>query len=133
MRKTIIAIAALAAIGMTQMPTGAFAAPRNGGTMSGTHSSVSPVHASGFQSGAGRFQSGAGIRSARVGNNVTFQNRTFVNNRFAFRHHFRHHHRFFRNRFAFSSFAFVGDDDCFVLRRVWTHWGWRLRRIWVCD
>jgi hypothetical protein len=48
-------------------------------------------------------------------------------------HHFafRHHHRF-HNRFAFVGVPYASDYDCFVVRRVWTPWGWSWRRIWVC-
>jgi len=53
-------------------------------------------------------------------------------NRFAFRHHhaffFRHH-----RHFAFIGAPFAFGDDCVVVRRVWTPWGWHWRRIWVCD
>jgi hypothetical protein len=52
-----------------------------------------------------------------------------------FRHFgFRHHDRFFvRDRFFFGpSFAFVDGPGCVRVRRVWTPWGWRWRRIWVC-
>ena len=48
-------------------------------------------------------------------------------NRFAFRHH---HAFFFRHH---RHFAFAFGDDCVVIRRVWTPWGWHWRRIWVCD
>lgn len=127
MRKTIIALAALAAIGVIQMPAGALAAHANGG-------SVAASHPSGFQ---GR----AGTQGTRFGNNFATRNNAVVNNRAGFNNHvrfadhdrFRHRHRFFRNRFGFSSFAFAGDDGCYAPRRVWTPWGWRWRRIWVCD
>jgi hypothetical protein len=25
------------------------------------------------------------------------------------------------------------DDDCYQVRRVWTGYGWRLTRVYVCD
>ncbi len=146
MRKTIIALAALAAIGVIQMPAGALAAHVNGGgsmgashasggSMGAARSSVAAGHASGFQ---GR----AGTQGARFGNSAAVRNNTVVNNRAGFNNRVRfadhdrfrhHHHRFFRNGFGFSSFAFAGDDGCYAPRRVWTPWGWRWRRIWVCD
>jgi hypothetical protein len=55
-------------------------------------------------------------------------------------HDFDHDRFRFRHRFFFPSFA-VGIDtytypydneDCWVVQRVWTHHGLRLRRIWVC-
>lgn len=54
-------------------------------------------------------------------------------NRFAFRHH--HHAFFFRHHrhFAFIGAPFAFADNCVVVRRVWTPWGWHWRRIWVCD
>jgi hypothetical protein len=54
-----------------------------------------------------------------------------VHHNSAFRHHaffFRHH-----RRFAFIGAPFAFGDECVVVRRVWTPWGWHWRRIWVCD
>jgi len=51
----------------------------------------------------------------------------------------RHDHNRFRffPAFAFgvNTYADVYDPsgDCWELHRIWTHAGWRLRRIWVCD
>jgi hypothetical protein len=51
----------------------------------------------------------------------------------------RHDHDRFRffPAFAFGvdSYSDVYDPDygCFELHRVWTHAGWRLRRVWGCD
>jgi hypothetical protein len=99
---------------------GHFAGPVGGGVHSGAA----------IQSGA--FRSSAAVNNRFVVNNrFAVQNR-FAANRFAFRHHFPFRHRFVRDRFAFASFAFAGSD-CFVIRRVWTPWGWSWRRIWVCD
>jgi len=145
MRKTIIALAALAAIGVIQMPAGALAAHANGGSMGASHaSSGSMVAARGGSVAASHpsgFQGRAGTQGTRFGNNFATRNNAVVNNRAGFNNHvrfadhdrFRHRHRFFRNRFGFSSFAFAGDDGCYAPRRVWTPWGWRWRRIWVCD
>jgi hypothetical protein len=80
------------------------------------------------------------------------------NNRFSMMGHDRDHDRDFgrrfdrdhdfdrdRDRFRFRRFfptiafgfnTYSDDsynDDCFVLQRVWTRHGLRLRRIWVCD
>jgi hypothetical protein len=56
--------------------------------------------------------------------------------------HFDHdHHRFFRfHRFfpafalgySYSDYEYPSYEDCYVVQRVWTHYGWRLRRVWVC-
>jgi hypothetical protein len=38
--------------------------------------------------------------------------------------------------FGIDSYSDVYDPDyggCFELHRVWTHVGWRLRRVWVCN
>lgn len=56
------------------------------------------------------------------------------------RDHDRDRHDHDRFRF-FPAFAFGVDTysdydpdySCFELHRVWTHAGWRLRRVWVCD
>jgi hypothetical protein len=75
---------------------------------------------------------GGGFRGApvafhvgRVGNGVAFRHRAFIHDRFAFRHH---RFRFFPGFYAASYI----DDDCYFARRVWTPWGWRWRRVWVC-
>jgi hypothetical protein len=48
-------------------------------------------------------------------------------------HRFVRFHRFFPVFAAgFPVFADATVGSCFVVHRVWTHWGWRLRRIWVC-
>jgi hypothetical protein len=63
---------------------------------------------------------------------VAFHNRFAFRDRFAFHNRLAFHHRFlaFRHPFAFA--AAVADDGCFRVHRVWTSWGWRWRRIWVC-
>jgi hypothetical protein len=43
--------------------------------------------------------------------------------------------RFFRPRFGFrfgAPFAYGAFAGCNQLRRVWTPFGWRWRRVWVC-
>jgi hypothetical protein len=50
----------------------------------------------------------------------------------------RDHDRFrFFPAFAFGFDTYSDSYDpgygCFEVRRVWTHAGWRYRRIWVCD
>jgi hypothetical protein len=56
-------------------------------------------------------------------------------------YHDKHGHRHHRRAFAFVPFGFYGgdydaytyDDDCYQVRRVRTPYGWRLRRVYVCD
>jgi hypothetical protein len=64
-----------------------------------------------------------------VRNNFASNRLAFRHPRFAFRHpvvgpRFAFRHPLVRPRFAFASCSFI--------RRVWTPWGWRLRRVWVC-
>ncbi len=103
LRKLIITSAALAALS-TATATGALA--MHGGHWGGGHPAGGWGH---------------------VHHNFAFHNR------FAFRHH--HHAFFFRHHrhFAFIGAPFAFGDDCVVVRRVWTPWGWHWRRIWVCD
>jgi hypothetical protein len=74
---------------------------------------------------------GAPMRAVHAGpmfaqRSVAFRHHGFVNHRrFAFRHH---HVRHFRTGVFVASI----DDGCFVVRQVWTPWGWRWRRVWVC-
>jgi len=103
LRKLIITSAALAALS-TATATGALA--MHGGHWGGGHPAGGWGH---------------------VHHNFAFHNR------FAFRHH--HHAFFFRHHrhFALIGAPFAIGDDCVVIRRVWTPWGWHWRRIWVCD
>ena len=146
MRKTIIALAAaVVALGMTQMTTNASAAHGGGGRMGGGGGAMIHAggggmsHAGGFigRPFGGMHMTNTAFRNhAAFGNRVAFRNhavfrnRVVVNNRFAFRHHFRH--RFFRNKFVVAPIVFASGSSCFVVRHVWTHWGWRWHRVWVC-
>ena len=114
MRKTIIALAALAALATAFVPTGA-SAMRGGGGGGG--------HGGGFHGGGfhgGRF---AAFHGRNLGSHFAFRHRAAFRNRFAFRHRVA-----FRNRFAFVGYG----NDCVVVRQVWTPWGSRWRRFWVC-
>lgn len=86
---------------------------------------LSTATASGAWAMHGRW-AGHPTGSAHPHHNFAFHNRS------AFRHHhaffFRHH-----RHFAFIGAPFAFGDDCVVIRRVWTPWGWHWRRIWVCD
>jgi len=92
MRKTIIALAALAALATAFVPTGASAMRGGGG------------HGGGFH--GGRF---AAFHGRNLGSHFAFRHRAAFRNRFAFRHRVA-----FRNRFAFVGYG----DDCFVVRQV---------------
>jgi len=72
-----------------------------------------------------------GMHSAFVPH-AAFHNGFAFHNRVAF-HSFPFHHRFFafRRPFVFSTVV-ANDVGCFRVRPVWTPWGWRWRRIWVC-
>jgi hypothetical protein len=136
MRSGIFALAATALLCTLMAPQAASA--RMGG--GGSHGGMSGAHAApmsgGFRGGmTGGFHAAptAGFRSSPVvarpfvvHNNFAFRHHAFFDRRFAFRHHrFRH----FRNGFFVASIA---DDSCFIVRRVWTPWGWRWRHVWVC-
>jgi hypothetical protein len=118
-RKILMALAASAAIAITQLPTAASAAMRGGMGMSHTGPMVS--HS-------------AAIRSPSL-SGATF-NHTAWSGAWGHRPFF-HRHRFFRNRFfvgaPFALSAYAAYDSCYRWRHVWTPWGWRLRRIYVCD
>ena len=93
-----------------------------GGHFGGGHfggGSFAGAHFSGGHVGAW----GGGFRGPAFGG---FRHHAFFpRDRFFFRHRFRR----FPGFFVASSFD---DYGCFIPRRVWTPWGWRWRRIWVC-
>ncbi len=122
-------VVTLAIIGVLSTGTATGARAVHGGMgMHGGHSGHMGMHGG---------HMGMGMRAGHVGamhrgfvrHNFAFHRHHFFHNRFAFRHH----HRFFHDRFAFVGAGFAFDDECFVIRRVWTPWGWHWRRIWVCD
>jgi hypothetical protein len=117
MRKTVIALAAVAAL--TAGSTMAALAHGHGGGGGGGHGGGFGGHMGGGHWGGGfghaAFVHSGGFRGARAfhfqGNHVAFG---------------RHHHRFFRSAFIGTGYSYYPyDDSC----RVWTPWGWR----WVCD
>ncbi len=125
MRRPIVALAAALVIGATLIPAGASAAMHRGPRS--FHSSHAGSHFT-FSNRAVAHNRFAFRNRVVVNNRFAFRNRFVFRDRFAFRHHVPFRHRFFvHRRFAFA------DDDCFVVRHVWTHWGWRWRRVWVCD
>jgi hypothetical protein len=160
MRKTIIALFALAAVGFVQ-PNPAFA--RGGG--GGGHGGAGGGHGGGFGGGGfhgggfggGGFRSaaigGGGLRSAAIGG---FRSGAFAANGFrggGFHHGFRRHGRGFASGafalglgYPYSYYddyypyydyayddAYYGDGGCYVVqRRVHTRHGWRIRPVQVC-
>jgi hypothetical protein len=128
-RKTILTLVASAALCMTILPSPVSAMHGGHGGM-GMHGGTAGGFRGGMSAGyrsapVGAFHAGPNFRNGlAVRNHFAFRNRVFINNRFAFHHRFRH----FRHRFFVASIG----DDCFVVRQVWTPWGWRWRRVWAC-
>jgi hypothetical protein len=122
-RKFVVSLAAIAALS-SATATSALAVHGGMGMHSGhvgmamQHGHMGGIHHSGF-----------------VHQNFAFHHRPFLHHHRFFHNRFvfRHHHRFFHNRFAFIGAGFAFDDECFVIRHVWTPWGWHWRRVWVCD
>jgi hypothetical protein len=127
MMRKIIALAATALL-CSLIATSAASARMGGGHFGGMGGH--PGGMGGFHGGMGGFRAApmGGFRAgpAFAHRSVAFHHPGFAHNRFFFRHH-----RFHRFASPFF-FASVVDDGCFVARPVWTPWGWRWRRIWVC-
>jgi hypothetical protein len=52
---------------------------------------------------------------------------------FFFRHrHFAFRHFHFRHGFAVAGAPFFVGSSCYVVRHVWTPWGWQWRSVWAC-
>ena len=104
LRKSIITLAALAALGAAALAPDTAAAMQRG--FGGFHSHFAPV---------------------------AFHNRFVVRDRFVLRDRFAFRHFLpFRHRFVFAASPFIVDDSCTIVRRVWTPWGWRWHRVWAC-
>ena len=131
MRKILIVLTTSTAMAFAQVSPGALAAPRSMGSGGGMHSGS--FHG-GSISGApdishGRVTTRA-INSPRIAGSTRFSSNNW-------RGDWRHRHHRFHRRFVFGvPFAFgayAADDSCYSVRRVWTHWGWRWRRVYICD
>lgn len=109
LRKALIALVAAAAVGVAFIPTESFA--RGGGGF----------HGGGFHGGGG-FR-GGGFRGGFAGRGF---GRGFVGRRFV--------GRGFVGGLGFYPYAYYGDDydGCWRLHRVWTPYGWRWARYYVC-
>ncbi len=124
LRKMVIGLATIAAIGIASVPMNA--AARGGGFHGG---------AAAFHGGAAAFHGGmatgggfAGSRFAAMPGRTGFSGvsgRSFHN-----RHHFRNFALFgIGGSYAYADYPY---DDCYDLVRVRTHYGWRWRRVYVC-
>jgi hypothetical protein len=141
-RTTFIGLGCAIALGVgLASPAGAM-----GGHMGGGPMGAGPV---GGHMGAGPVGGGA-IHGANVGrgsmmamrpDSGRFAQHDMGRMRMGDRDHDRDRHDHDRFRF-FPAFAFgvntyadVYDPsgDCWELHRIWTHAGWRLRRLWVCN
>jgi hypothetical protein len=153
MRKSVLSVLAVAAFAASAFTLDTAAARGHGGG-GGGGSFHGPSGGASFSHGGRRFSGGSVQSFGRVsGPNVaarSFSNnqnvRSFNGRQFSHRdfdHGFRHHHH--GRNFAFAAFpfgfydgfyndyAYDYDYDCYRLRRVHTPWGWRLRRVYVCD
>jgi hypothetical protein len=117
-RKTFIAMAAVAALGVS---ASAVAAKGAHGGHPGGHSAMVSSHVS-SPIGAGRMTNPANF--ATFGPHKTFAGGPFI----------RHHHHHHRNAFFFGA-GFAGPWYDYGYSSCWslvpTAWGWR--RVWVCD
>ncbi len=142
LRKTLVALSAVAALGVSSTAMAA----QGHGHSSGGGSGMAGAHVSSGGGGGGGVGMGA-VRSSGpmvqgagpVGRTVTTNRTNFSTgpNRFSpnttfttstFRHHRFHHRNAFFFGVGFAGPVFVGDS-CWQL--VWTRWGWQ--RVWVCD
>ncbi len=145
LRKMVIGLATIAAIGIASVPM--YAAARGGGGHGGgggSHGGGGGSHGGGggFHGGAAAFHGGAaafhggmatgggfaGSRFAAMPGRTGFSGvsgRSFHN-----RHHFRNFALFgIGGSYAYADYPY---DDCYDLVRVRTHYGWRWRRVYVC-
>jgi hypothetical protein len=105
-RKSIIPLAAAATLGVAALAS-------------------SP--ASAFHVGhMGGFHRMGGFHQMRAFPHVAFRQHFFVRH-VAFRRPI-----FVRRHFALIRAPILLHYGCMRVHRVWTHWGWRWRRVWVC-
>ena len=152
MRKTIIALFALAAVGLVQ-PTVASARGGGGG---GGHGGGGGGHGGGFGGGGGfhggggggwhgggggGWHGGGGGGMAWRGGGMAWHGARFAGGHF--HHGFRHHRVFFVGAGPYAYYddypydyddSYYGDSGCYIVRqRVHTrHHGWRVRPVQVC-
>ncbi len=142
LRKTLVALSAVAALGVSSTAMAAQGhghSSGGGGGMAGAHVSSGGGGGGGVGMGAVR-SSGPMVQGAGpVGRTVTTNRTNFSTgpNRFSPNTTFttgsiRHHHRFHHRNAFFFGVGFAGAygyDSCW--RWVPTNWGWQ--RVWVCD
>jgi hypothetical protein len=118
MRKTVIALAAAAALMAGSTMAALAHGGGHGGGGGGGHGGGFGGHMGGGHWGGGGFGHAAFAHSGGWGHQAF----RFHGNRVAFRHH-----RFFRGAFFGAGYDpyYAYDDSC----HVWTPWGWR----WVCN
>ena len=122
-RKTLIALAAAAALSLAFTPTAASARGGHGGGFGGMHGGPSMHAGPGMRAGPGM----------HVASHVVMRQAAFrIHDRDDFRdHRFRRHHRF-----ALLGAPYLYDYDygygCYQPRRVQTYLGWQWRRVNVC-
>jgi hypothetical protein len=159
MRKGVMAIAAAVALGAATMTTGAMAAGHGpgGAGMAGGGGGGAAFSGGAHVGGGGGGGRGPMMNAApQVHGGTTFNGgtartfshpgATFNGGRTyayggAYNHgHYDHHHGHFRRGFGFGVYGwgggpyydYYGDYGCWRLRRVWTPFGWRWRRIYIC-
>jgi hypothetical protein len=112
-RKTVVALFAVAAISMLSPTTASARAGFHGGGFHG-----GGFHGGGFRHGGGFHRGfGPGFGLGAVGLGLGLAAAPFA----------------FGYPYGYGSYAYYGGGCYLVPRRVWTPWGWRLRRIEVCD
>jgi hypothetical protein len=108
-RKTVIGLFAVAALSMLS-PTMASACGGFGGFHGGG------FHGGGFHGGFG----GAGLAAGAIG--LGLELAAAAPNAYGY-----------GSPYGYDSYAYYGGGCYLAPRRVWTPWGWRLRRVEVCD
>jgi hypothetical protein len=132
LRKMVIGLATIAAIGIASVPMNASARGGGGGGHGGgggSHGGGGGFHGgAAFHGGMATGGGFAGSRFAAMPGRTGFSGvsgRSFHN-----RHHFRNFALFgIGGSYAYADYPY---DDCYDLVRVRTHYGWRWRRVDVC-
>jgi hypothetical protein len=106
-RPCIIALAAAATLGAAVLSPSP-ASARFGGHHMGGHRMMAFHHMRAFP-------------------HTAYRQRFIVRHRLAFRHPF-----LVRRHFALIRAPILIDEGCWRVHHVWSPWGWRLRRVWVC-
>jgi hypothetical protein len=131
MRKSMIVLVTSLGLGVTQIPADGLAASHgmsmgSVGAMRGSSGSQPSMNSAAH----GPSMTGS-INSSKFAGPTSSGSMHWSGN-WRFRHH-RFHHRFaFAVPFAVGAYA-AAYDSCYRLHRVWTPWGWRWHRVYVCD